>query len=58
MIIVMHALRDRVPYAGLTESGPVESASAVLRDTPGDSHGLVLFLVAICQRGESGGWQV
>lgn len=47
MIIVMHASRDRVPYAGLTESGPVGSASAVLRDTPGNSHGLVLFLVAI-----------
>ena len=58
MVIVMHASRDRVPYAGLTESGPVESASAVLRDPPGDSHWIVLFLVAIYRRGESSGWQV
>ena len=58
MIFVMHASRDRVPYAGLTESGPFESASTVLRDTPGDSHGLVLFLVAIYQMEESRGWQV
>ena len=58
MIIVTHALLDRVPNAGLTESGPVESASAVLRDTPGDSHGLLLFPIAICQSRESSGWQV
>ena len=51
MIIVMHALRDMVPYAGLTESGPVESASAALRNTPGDNHGLFYSLLPFAKRG-------
>ena len=54
MIIVMHALRDRVPYAGLTESGPVESASAVFLEI---ATGLFYSWLPFA-KGESSGWQV